>query len=155
MKKSIKWIVISGALLIVIGLSYASYMYFMPHRDIQIVEVFEKVEASQLVESYLTDPDAANNRYLDSEGESKVIVVSGSIKSIITDQMNQKVVILKSSNENLGVSCSFTLESNQNLQGFKVGDPIQIKGVIRSGAEYDEDLDLYEDVILEKCDVIR
>ncbi len=31
---------------------------------------------------------------------------------------------------------------------------IKVKGVIRSGANYDADLEMYEHVIMEKCDLI-
>jgi hypothetical protein len=36
----------------------------------------------------------------------------------------------------------------------KIGETITVKGVIRSGASFDEDLELYENVILEKSDVV-
>ena len=38
---------------------------------------------------------------------------------------------------------------------FKIGDTVKVKGVIRSGAEYDEDLDLIENVIIEKSALIQ
>ena len=37
----------------------------------------------------------------------------------------------------------------------KVGDQVKIKGVVRSGAEHDADLDLDTDAILEKCAVVK
>ena len=64
-------------------------------------------------------------------------------------------VFIKNASENAGVSCTFTSETNDNAQNLKIGNKITIKGVIRSGAGYDEDLELYEDVILEKCDVLH
>jgi hypothetical protein len=36
-----------------------------------------------------------------------------------------------------------------------VGQAITVKGVIRSGASYDEDLEMYENVILEKSDIVK
>lgn len=36
----------------------------------------------------------------------------------------------------------------------KTGDKITIKGVIRSGASFDSDLDMYENVIIEKSDIV-
>jgi hypothetical protein len=47
------------------------------------------------------------------------------------------------------------LNDPSNNEELKIGTKVSIKGVIRSGAGYDEDLDMYEDVILEKCDLIR
>lgn len=143
-----------GIIAILVG-GFAASQYFMPHRDIQSVEAFVEIEAAQLVDEYLADNNAANEKYLDAEGESKVIVVKGVIKSIDTDQNNQIVVTLKSNNDELGVSCTFTAESNKNASNLKVGDNLKVKGVVRSGAEYDEDLELYEDAIIEKCDLVK
>ena len=140
--------------LIFIGVGYGAYIWFMPHRDVQSVEAFVEIEAAQLVNEYLTDAAAANEKYLDAEGESKVIVIKGIIKSIDTDQNNQIVATLESNNPELGVSCTFTTESNKNASSLKVGDNLKVKGVVRSGAEYDEDLELYEDAIIEKCDIV-
>ena len=154
-KKTIKIIVL---IIVVGGLAaggYVASVWFMPHRDVQNVEAFLEINAASLVDEYLADANAANEKYLDTEGESKVIIVKGNIKSIDIDQNNQIVVVLKSSNDELGVSCTFTNESNENAASLKVGDAIKVKGVVRSGAEFDEDLELYEDAIIEKCDLIK
>jgi hypothetical protein len=45
--------------------------------------------------------------------------------------------------------------TNSNAERVLEGEVITVKGVIRSGAGYDPDLDLYEDVIMEKCNVIK
>ena len=64
-------------------------------------------------------------------------------------------MLLKDLGEIAGVSCTFTPETKKNAEILKIGDKVTIKGVIRSGAGYDEDMELYEDVILEKCDVVN
>ena len=150
-----KKIAIVIAVIIVLGGGFAASQYFMPHRDIQSVEAFVEIEAPQLVDEYLADNNAANEKYLDAEGESKVIIVKGTIKSIDTDQNNQIVAVLKSNNDELGVSCTFTAASNEHASSLKIGDNLKVKGVVRSGAEYDEDLELYEDAIIEKCDIVE
>ena len=155
MNKTLKRILLLGVVCLLIGGSYAAYIYFMPHRDVQSVEAFVEIEATQLVDEYLADGNAANEKYLDAEGESKVIIVKGIIKSIDTDQNNQIVAVLKSNNDELGVSCTFTAESNKNATALKLGDNLKVKGVVRSGAEYDEDLELFEDAIVEKCDIVE
>ena len=155
MNKTLKKILIVGVIGLLLGGSYAGYLYFKPHRDIQNVEVFVEIEATKLVDEYLAGMNAANAKYLDTEGESKVIIVKGMIKSIDTDQNNQIVAVLKSNNDELGVSCTFTAASNDNAKNLKVGDNLKIKGVVRSGAEYDEDLELFEDAIVEKCDIVE
>ena len=103
--------------------------------------MFLEIDAIKFVDEYLADNNAANEKYLDAEGESKVIIVNGIIKKIDTDQNNQIVVTLKSNIDELGVSCTFTAESNKNASSLKVEDNLKVKGVVRSGAEYDEDSD--------------
>ncbi|MCK5400223.1 MAG: hypothetical protein KAJ28_01195 [Flavobacteriaceae bacterium] len=152
-KKVIKWgfiLLISG---LAIGGSVVLYMFNQPHRDVQASTADYEMEAKQLVNEYLADAQISNDKYLDEEGESKIIVVTGTISEISTDLNSQKVILLKNEGEDAGVSC--TLLPITNSEKIAVGDIVTIKGVIRSGAGYDEDLGLFEDVIMEKCDLIH
>ena len=149
----LKKIIIAVAILVVTGGGYGLYMYFMPHRDVQSIEAFATVSSTDLINEFLEQKEEANKKYLAEDGDSKVIIVTGNVQSIEVDQKKQKVVLLKEENSNLGVSCTFMLETNENADLLQKGDFVRIKGVIRSGAEYDEDLDLYEDVIIENCDI--
>lgn len=151
----IKKLLIAGLLLGTLGAGYAYYLFNLPHRDVQAVEVFVQLDASKLVAEFLNDATSANEKYLDSEGESKVIIVTGTVESIELDQNEQRVVLLKQSGDEAGVSCTFTIETSTNADNIQVGQQVSIKGVVRSGAELDEDLDLVEDVILEKCDLVK
>ena len=153
-RKIIRYSLITIALVVVIGGSYAAYVWFMPHRDVQAAPVDYNIAATQLVNEYLEDATMANDKYLQEEGDSKIIAVTGTIASIETDMNDQKVVLLKNEGEEAGVSCTFTAESNTNAEKLNVGDQVTLKGVIRSGATYDEDLELFEDVIIEKCDIL-
>lgn len=142
--------------ILLIGIGYAAYAWFMPHRNVQAVEAFETIEATDLVNAFLANKDKANAIYLDSEeGESKVLIIKGKVSKISKDQLGQQVILLKKEKEKMGVSCSFILETNNQVTGIKIGDTISIKGVIRSGAEYDFDLDLVENVIIEKSALIN
>lgn len=154
-KKIIKWglILLTVALLVGGGIIY--YLFNMPHRDVQAAEADYQLTVNQLVNEYLNDAASANNKYLQAEGESKILAVSGTVASIDEDMNQQKVILLKSSESKAGVSCTFMASTNVNAEKLQVGDEVTIKGVIRSGAGYDADLELYEDVILEKCDVIN
>ena len=155
MKKSlVKKLLITGAVAILIGIGYVVYLLNMPHRDVQSVKAFVEIESRLLVQEFLNDSDAANAKYLAEDGESKVIIVKGPIDAIFEDQKNQKVIVLKDKEEKVGVSSTFMPETNANVQGLQIGEYIKIKGVIRSGAEIDKDLELYEDVIIEKSDII-
>ncbi len=138
-------LVITGGIII--------YMFNMPHRNVQNTSTDYSIRVKEVVNEYLTDADKANNKYLDSEGESKILEVTGMVSSITEDFNKQKVVLLKAKDLEAGVSCTFIAGTNESASTLKEGDKVTIKGVIRSGASYDEDLEMYENVIMEKCSI--
>lgn len=149
-----KKILIILGLGVAIAISVALYMYYMPARDVQATKTDYSFKASAIVKEYLTDPEKANQKYLDDEGESKVLEITGIVADISEDFNKQKVILLKSDTDKAGVKAIFTSETSKSTEGVNIGDEITIKGVIRSGASYDEDLGMYEHVILEKSDII-
>ena len=154
-KRVIKFIVIVALSVVVIGAAIGLYLFNKPHRNVQAAEVDFSVTSSALVEEYLTSPEKANEKYLSDEGNSKILAITGKVHSISRDLNDQIVVLLKAEGQNAGVSCTFTKETNANTSTLQIGQTITVKGVIRSGAGFDADLDLYEDVIVEKCDIIH
>lgn len=140
--------------LVLIGGLVLYYVFLMPHRNVQSSKSDYNLNASELVNEYLSNPELANEKYLDSEGESKIIEVTGNVYEVSEDLNNNKVIILKSEDDKAGVSCTFTPETNAKASQLKTGDKITVKGVIRAGASFDSDLDMYENVILEKCDLV-
>lgn len=153
-KKIIKRILIVLAVGLLAGIGIVLYLFNMPHRDVQAAAADFRYTASEIVNEYLSDADKANAKYLDEEGESKILEVSGAVFSITEDFNQQKVVLLKGENDKAGVSCTFTAETNASVASLKIGDQVIIKGVIRSGASYDEDLGMYENVIMEKSKIV-
>lgn len=151
-KKLILLVVIVG---MTVAASIAVFMFFKPHRDVQSARTDLVISANELVNEYLSNADEANEKYLDEAGLSKILEVNGLVHSITEDYNNQKVVLIKSPGADAGVSCTFTIETNASAEALKVGQLVRIKGVIRSGAAYDEDLGLFEHVILDKSDVIK
>ena len=143
---AITGIVIAGA----IGL----YMFNMPHRDVQSAKADFSLNSSGIVAEYLSDANAANSKYLADDGESKVLKITGTVNKISENFDGQKVVLLKAESDKAGVSATFTPETNKNAEKLQLGERVTLKGVIRSGAAYDTDLELYENVILEKSDVV-
>lgn len=131
------------------------YLFNMPHRNVQDASADIIITASQLVSEYLENPSQANDKYLSDDGDSKILEISGVVASISEDFLGQKIIVLKSDSDKAGVSCTFTKETNQNVSNLKIGESVKIKGVIRSGASYDEDLEMYENVVIEKCDLIK
>lgn len=154
-RKTIKWILIIVVVGSLIGASVLLYLFNMPHRNVQATSADYQTTAIALVQEYLANPAKANNKYLQEEGESKVLSITGVVTSISEDMNHQKVVLLAGIPSKSGVSCTFTAETNIHLTTINLNDKITVKGVIRSGAGYDEDLELYEDVIIEKCDLLK
>ncbi len=150
--KTLIWLTIAG---FIIGGATIAYMFNMPHQDIQSSKTDYSLTSTQIVQEYLENIQSANEKYLADDGNSKILEISGVISKISEDFNRQIVVLMKAEGSKAGVSASFTEETNANASQLIVGQTITIKGVIRSGAAYDEDMDLYENVILEKCDLIR
>lgn len=144
-------LVIAG---VIIGGGIGLYMFNMPQRDVQAATADYTMTASEIVGEYLAGREAANNKYLSDDGDSKILVLTGTVNKISDDFGGQKVVLLKTDGDKAGVSATFTPETSSKVADLQVGTTITVKGVIRSGASFDEDLGLYENVILEKCDIV-
>jgi hypothetical protein len=158
MKKKKKKVLIIIAILGVGGLLIAGgiglYMFNKPHRDVQSADVDYTLTVSEIVSEYLTSKDASNEKYLASNGDSKILEITGVVSKISEDFSGQKVVLLKGEQVKAGVSATFTTETSSSLVDVQVDQTITIKGVIRSGASYDEDLEMYEHVVIEKSDIV-
>ncbi|NHB70326.1 OB-fold protein [Perlabentimonas gracilis] len=155
MKKKMKIVAIVISSAIVIGSAVGLYMFNMPHRNVQNASTDFSLTASQLVADYLEDPTKANEKYLADDGDSKVLEIKGTVAKISEDFNGQKVVLLQGNTDKAGVNCTFTHETNTNVSTIQVGQTVTIKGVIRSGASYDEDLEMYENVVIEKSDLVK
>ena len=155
MKKRLKIIAVVLGIGALIAFGIAYYMFNMPQRDVQSAKTDFRISSTAVVNEYLANADLANDKYLQEEGDSKILAVTGTVASIDMDLNDQIVVVLKNPDDKAGVSCTFTAETNKNVENLQIGETITVKGVIRSGAGFDEDLDLYEDVIMEKCDVLN
>ena len=145
-------IIIAGSL---IGAGIAYYMFNMPHRNVQDSKTDFALSSSQIVSEYLMDTQAANEKYLAADGDSKILEISGIVNKITKGYDGQIILLIKEPSDKAGVSSTFTQENSINAAKVKIGSSIIIKGVIRAGASYDEDLELYENVILEKCNIIK
>jgi hypothetical protein len=155
MKKIFKIAVLIGTIGFLVGVGIFLYMYNMPHRDVQSAKTDYSLTSAQIVSEYLTDRNTANEKYLAADGNSKILEITGEVFRITEDYNGKKVVILKNSDDKAGVSATFTEETGEKLKDVEIGNVITIKGVIRSGASYDEDLGMYENVILQKSDLIK
>lgn len=137
------------------GVVIIIYMFNMPQRNVQNSDTDFSLTTSQLVTEYLSNAKAANDKYLAEDGDSKILEITGTVATISENFDGQKVVLLKEDTDKAGINCIFLAETGANAVNLKIGETTTIKGVIRSGAAYDEDLELYEHVILDKCDVVK
>lgn len=136
----------------VIAIVVALYLFNMPARDVQGAKVDYSVTATKLVNEYLENNQTANAKYLAEDGESKILEIKGVVKEITTNFNNETVVVLNGPQGKANVNCTFLPESNENI---KVGKEISIKGVIQSGASYDDDLEMYTDVVIGKVSLVK
>ena len=154
-KKIFKIVAILMMAGLLIGTAIVLYMFNMPQRNIQKSNTDFSLTTSQLVTEYLSNAKAANGKYLAEDGNSKILEITGTV-AIKSENFNgQKVVLLKEGGDKAGVSCTFLTETGINAANLKIGKTTTIKGIIRSGTAYDEDLELYEHIILDKCNVIK
>lgn len=154
-KNKLKTIGILSIIGFIVGGGIAFYLFNLPHRNVQSTTADYTFTQAQIVEKYLNNRDAANEKYLATDGESKILKISGIVSKISDDYNGNKVVLLKNAGDKAGVSAAFTSETNANLVGTEIGQNITVKGVIRSGASYDDDLEMFENVILEKSDIVK
>lgn len=152
-KKIFRIFLYTVAAVIVASLGVAYYLFNKPHRNVTEAEIDFQVSATELVEEYLQSSSTANQKYLAEDGQSRILAVTGKVATIETDLNNQRVINLRDDAQKAGVSCTFTTSTDEQVAHVSIGEVITVKGVIRSGAGFDEDLDLYEDVIMEKCSI--
>ena len=149
---------IGGSILvagIIIGVATALYLFNLPHRAIEDAKVDYQINATQIVEEFLSAPSQANDKYLAADGDSKIFEIQGTLKDISEGFEGTKILLIQDNASSAGVSAFFSPESSQQFKDLQVGQQVTIKGVIRSGASYDEDLEMYEHVILEKSILIQ
>jgi hypothetical protein len=130
------------------------YMFNLPHQDVQGSQTGFVLTVDELVTEYLNDPDAADLKYLDEEGLSGILEVSGRLTSRTQNYAGQTVVMLSAEAAPSGLRCTM-ISPEAALELPSDGSSVVLKGVIRSGAWYDEELATFEPVILDQCALAR
>lgn len=150
-KRILAGVFLLAALAIGIGI----YLWFKPHRNVQSETVFARMTTSELIDEFTADPARSNAKYLSDDGNSKVLIIKGKVSKISTNQIGETVILLKDDLSRVGISATFTQQTNAHASGIKIGDIIGIKGAITAGNRYDKDLDLYENATLIQCDIAK
>jgi tRNA_anti-like len=112
-----------------------------PHRNVKDADAIE-TNAIDLYNIFISDSAKANVTYL-----NKVVKVSGTISGISVNQKHQKIILLKTSVSGASVNC--TME--ENINNYKAGDTIKLKGICSGYITGDADMGLTGDVFLIRC----
>ena len=129
-------------------------IWFAPHIDVQASPSFESTQVKPFIEDAINDISSFNQKYLAQDGESKIIEIEGIVSEVSKNMNNETIILLKDETfKDAGVMC--TLIDTTIVAIPAKGSKITIKGIVRSGAEYDEDLELYIDAVLEKGKILN
>jgi hypothetical protein len=131
------------------------YQWNKPHRDVQATEFDFEVTASAFVTEYLTDAKAANDKYLAEDGNSRVLLIEGKVTEVDETISGNRIVILGSDSPDLGIKCTFLPPDPGEQATIEIGTVVKVKGVVRAGPSYDEDLDLHEHGSLGDCALVK
>lgn len=142
--------IIGVSVLVLLAIGVAGGMYFQPHRNVEKATADYEIQAQELVAEFLEDAVKANAKYLAEDGDSKILVVEGVIKSSTNNLNDQVVVLLQNDQMPAGVTVTF----QEEILTFVEGETIKVKGVIKSGAAYDSDMELYTPVVLDNAYVL-
>jgi len=138
LKRNILFFFIVGVLIVCI----AGYLYWnKPHRDVRDADGIE-TSAIDLYNIFISDSAKANTIYL-----NKVVKVSGAISGISVNQKKQKIILLKTSVPGASVNC--TME--ENINSYKAGDNVMLKGICSGYIPGDADMGLTGDVFIIRC----
>ncbi len=136
-----KKIVITFCILILIGVATAFYLWNKPHQDVANATAI-KTDAITLYKVFSTDSITANKKFI-----QQVIEVSGTINTILKNQQNQMVVLIKTDTDAAFINCTLEQDSNK----LQAGQSISIKGICNGIGQGDADLGIKGDVYLVRC----
>lgn len=139
MKKKTLFLILTLLALAVIG---GLFLYNKPHKMVKHADADHQFSADSLFNFYNNATDSANSVLME-----EILLVNGEILEIDSSG-NKILVILKASHPYYGISCS--LDSNEILPPYKVGDSITLKGICK-GINSSNSLELLNggDVILD------
>jgi hypothetical protein len=101
-----------------------------------------KINAVALYQVFLSDPELAKKNYTD-----KILEVTGVIKQVSKNQLNQVVVMLQTNEAGAFVNC--TLEKDGTV--FTENRSVALKGICTGMGMGDADLGIAGDVYLIRC----
>jgi len=147
-------LVFISLLFVLIGaVATAFYLFFQPHRDIKNAEAEYVLSSEALVAEYLTDKAAADLKYLDEEGESAIVELTGRFLSAHANGPST-VIVLEGVAGKSDVHAHLSTGETVDIAALE-GKQLRLKGVLISGPEFDADLELYTPLILRESSIIN
>jgi tRNA_anti-like len=144
-KKTKKTILFSILILIAGGAGLGYYMWNKPPRSVQNVSGI-KVSAAALLSQYVQDSAAANKKYTD-----KIVEVTGEVTDSSTNQQNERVIKLKTTQDGAFINCTF---EEKNITA-NPGAVITVKGLCDGYLGNDAELGIPSDVTLRRCYLVK
>lgn len=153
MKKSklLRWAAAVIGIATVAGVSFAAYLWFMPHRDVQSRPPDLWITTTDLIDRYLSDAPAANAFFLKEDGNSKILALTGAIREVKKNQAGATVIRIAEPDGKAGALCVLTEAASAASSDYTVGSQITLKGAIRAGPTYDDLIGIYVDAVMDDC----
>ena len=135
-KKILKWLLIGGASLLLIGVVVYFYFATRTHEDTASLEVAYNVEAIPFIKEFENDYKSANKKYAE-----KIIAVNGVVTAT---EPADTTINIKMSDSATGSYLIFAFQSQdmEKAKRLKEGDRVVIKGSCSDGV-YSEILGTY------------
>jgi len=119
MKKNKKYFFLIALLVLVITIALGIRTYNKPHVNVVNTEAKYKLDAQQLINSFITDEDEASKKYVNT-----IIQVSGEAL-----EFNHGTISIKDKNSESTVLCNLLLKEDEKFKKIKQGDKIKVKGI--------------------------
>jgi hypothetical protein len=143
-----KRMIIGGIVVVILMASiYAWYQFNRTVQGLADVSADYSVEASALINEFVSNEEAAQKKYL-----NKILSVKGTIKGI--EPGSAGTVVLGDTTDMNGVRCVLDSTANATTNSLQRGAVITIKGAI-TGFNKDETGLLGSDVQLNRCVIAR
>lgn len=124
----IKYAIILILAVIVIGAGIGLKMFFKPHADVYKMEAEFKLEATQLMDEFQKEENAATKKY-----SEKVLEISG--KLVAKNKLPNGTDLLVLEDEMQGISCqldsSWAASNQSSIQELVTGNSIKVKGICK------------------------
>ncbi len=142
---NLKKYILIPILIVVLVVASISLNYKLKNTNVDIESADAiSITSDNLYNEYDKDSTVSKLKYLD-----KILLVKGIVNSVSINQLNQKVVQLKTSVDGAFVNCTFDkVSEDSNIHS---GDYLQLKGICKGIGESDKDLGIIGDVYLIRC----